>query len=275
MFILIVIGAIGQTILSCYWSILVPIALLCLFLFYMRVQKNKQRRLEAAINAKDDYIAMLAHDMKTPIMTIRGAIEVLELKSEASEREKFISIINSSALQLQNIVEDTSVLALETQSADRFKKERVDIEHVIGLSVSYCQHQANKKNVALKVAHNNSPLCAYTNRSMLIVALRNIVANAVKYSDIGSVVSILTSVTDSVLIIRICDYGVGMQADKIDEVLGGKSVSSSVGTVGEQGSGIGLVNSIKIIKMLDGYVDIYSEKGKGTEVRVSLECCKI
>lgn len=226
--------------------------------------------LESAVNAKDDYISMLTHDMKNPIMAISSSLELQELKQGGKGGNKLTDIISSSALQLQTIVDDISKLALETQTQNWSNKTPVYIKEFVDVAASYSFYLSEKKNVEMEIIHDNQDICILTNRTLLLIALRNIISNAVKFSYTGDVIKIVTSASDGAFTIRICDQGRGMQQDKINNILKCKNVDSTMGTAGESGSGIGLVNSIKIIKLLNGTIRIYSELGKGTEVLVTL-----
>ncbi|MFV0344872.1 MAG: sensor histidine kinase [Bacteroidales bacterium] len=252
----------------CLFAVLLMVLVVAVLIFVCVRAKLQNQKLKSALNAKDDYISMLVHDIKNPIMTIKTTIELLKLKEEVPN-EKFLNIIDDSSSLLQDIVNDTSTLALETQLQNFGKKELVDVESVISVSMQYSNYLAKTKsiNVSYESMLSDSALFK-TNRSLLIIALRNIVGNAVKFSSPGDIVKILTSLEGQELTIKVCDMGQGMAEDKIDAVLKGRKVESHVGTAGEAGSGIGLVNSVKIIKMLGGRVEITSLLDQGTEVSI-------
>ena len=116
-----------------------------------------------------------------------------------------------------------------------------------------------------------SKVLVYADRNMLDVVIRNLVINAVKFTDEHGIVKISSKLTGNEVVITVSDNGVGIH-ESIQERLFGSEGRTTEGTVGESGSGLGLGLSYDLVSLMNGKISVQSVPNKGSKFHVSLQC---
>ncbi len=234
---------------------------------------KSQDLLNKANRGKDDFLTIISHDLKNPLSSIRGFTELLvqnydELSDD--KRKQFLNEVFDSIERISLLI--TNILFWVKTHTDgiSIRTEEFPLSRRIEDNVSiYRLILANKEiTVENNVPHNIKVLSDINVFDMII---RNILSNAIKYSNAKGLISISSNVEGSNIKITISDTGVGIPKDKIDLILQGKEQFTTTGTRHEQGTGLGLGLSIKFIEQIGGKFEIDSEEGKGTSISFTLK----
>ncbi|MFO7927553.1 histidine kinase dimerization/phospho-acceptor domain-containing protein, partial [Natronomonas sp.] len=172
------------------------------------------RRLE---NVRRDFVANVSHELKTPITSIKGFVEtLLEGAFKREEAERFLRIIARHADRLQAIVEDLLSLSRIEQESDKeeLPLERTVIKEVLSNVMQLCEPHAEAKHIDLKMdcAEN---VTASVNVPLIEQAILNLIDNAIKYSDDGSMIEVRAHPVDLEVAISVKDYGCGIPAENL------------------------------------------------------------
>jgi two-component system, OmpR family, phosphate regulon sensor histidine kinase PhoR len=222
------------------------------------------KRLE---KMRSEFVANVSHELKTPLTSIKGFVETLKLgaieDNEATIR--FLNIIEDEADRLNRLITDIlSLSELETKKT-KPRLELINTTDKIMEIVSMLQNQAGKKNISLKtnIAADVSTLKGDSDqfKQMLI----NLIDNAVKYTTEGGVVEVAAYNSESNVVIRIKDNGIGIPKEHIPRLFErfyrvDKARSRNVG-----GTGLGLAIVKYIAMQFESKIEVQSEVSKGTE----------
>ena len=227
------------------------------------------RRLE---NIRKDFVANVSHELKTPITSIKGAIETL-VDGDAMEQQDvdaFLRIIHRQSDRLHTIIEDLLTLAkIEQEELERIEVELQDVNYLLSTVVQQCTPGAEMQEVSIEVNYEGSIYSKFNSR-LMEQALTNLTDNAIKYSNPGSRVQLSVHQTDTETIFLVTDNGVGIAVEHLPRLFErfyrvDKSRSRKIG-----GTGLGLAIVKHIAKAHDGYVTVDSQISQGSCFRIHL-----
>jgi len=132
------------------------------------------------------------------------------------------------------------------------------------------RHQSNKKGITVVSNIDESDL-AFGDVNMIKTIFRNVIENAIKFTNEGGKVEISSTVKNDMIEIAFADNGVGMTEEQVAGLLEGKEVQSTFGTHREKGSGLGLILCKDFIKKNGGSCNVESKPGEGTTIYISLK----
>jgi two-component system phosphate regulon sensor histidine kinase PhoR len=218
---------------------------------------------------KKDFITNVSHELRTPLTAIKGFIETLEEES-TDEQLHYISIIKRNTDRLINIVNDLLMLSeLENQSF-KLNLEKVNIVYVIDNVIKLFEEKAANKFINIQFIKSDNINCLIHADSFRIEqVLINLIDNAIKYTDKGSITLNLTN-ENTKLCLSISDTGIGIPESDISRIferfyLVDKSRSRKVG-----GTGLGLSIVKHIVMQHKGEILIESKLGIGTKFTIYL-----
>ncbi len=222
--------------------------------------------------SKDNFMAMLSHDLRAPFTSILGFSEILINETNLSDKEKaeYLSYINDSSqnqLQLINDLLDWS--RLQTDKL-KIEQHRVNAQSMVFNCVSSLTGNAIRKNIDIKV---NIPgnLHISVDERLLTQVITNMLGNAIKFSHEETTVEISANIYNeklSELIVK--DEGVGISEEGKEKLFKIGKVFSTEGTKGERGTGLGLALAKQIVEKHGGDIWFYSNIGEGSEFHVTL-----
>jgi len=242
------------------------------FIFWrMRQWQVRQAKTLQEVSAlKSKLFSVISHDLRGPIQNLQSLIEMVTKDYVTQEEFKTILLKLKSSLNIsQSTLENLLNWSLSQMEGIRTQKSVFDLNGVICEVINLTKETALKKNISIEYPGKESfIITADINQVQLI--LRNLLHNAVKFSNQNSIVKIETGRVNRFYKVSIKDAGIGMNKDEIDKILFSNDYFTKTGTDQEKGTGLGLILCKDFIKRNGGELFIESEPNKGTTVSFSL-----
>jgi CheY-like chemotaxis protein len=231
-----------------------------------------QRELQEADKRKNEFLAMLAHELRNPLAAIRGAVHVLCLTDLGKDKIAWArAIIDRQVGQLVRLVDDLLDVARITQGRIRLQLEPVDICAVVDMAKELTVPLVSARRHNLSVSCPKGLLCVRGDAARLAQVLANLLNNAAKYTDVGGQIDLLVERDQDQVVVRVRDNGVGIPAELVDSIFdlftqANRSLDRSQG-----GLGIGLTLVRHIVEMHGGSVGVTSAgANQGSEFSIRL-----
>ena len=225
---------------------------------------------ERASRAKDEFMAMLGHELRNPMAPIRTALDLLRLRGE---RSKELSVIERQVNHLVQLVDDLLDIARITRGKVELRREVVDVHDVVGRAVEISTALMEQRAQVLTVDVPAGPLYVDGDPIRLAQILANLLTNAAKYTQRGGAIKVTAKREDNEAVICVTDNGSGIDPSLLPHVFelfvqGKRSTDRAEG-----GLGLGLALVHNLVRLHGGRVDARSEgtgKGSTFEVRLPL-----
>ncbi len=220
---------------------------------------------------KGRLLALLGHDLGNSLVAFSQLLRLTEGKKGVSQEEffaKILPLLRESAEDSRGLLHD--ILAWMRSSTDLVGDPKAFSAHeVVYAAVAAAQGPAHAKGVPILVPASADVACR-GNSAAVIVILRNLLVNAVKYSSAQATVSVSVGEVEGRPVFTVADHGPGIAAGRLDSLFELAPNKSTLGTAGERGSGIGLWLSREIAVNLGGSLTVHSTVGEGSVFRLTL-----
>lgn len=264
-------------ILLVVFVLVVIFALVYLFIaLKLKKQLQKSLQLEEYLkdsnSTKDRLISIIAHDLKNPFSGIisLSSLVLMDVENiDKAELKNSLRLIRNSAedayQMLKNLLEWVVIQQDGIKARQRSVKVYEEYLHIFDLY----KEQASKKNITISLSINATHT-AYTDPHMLEVVIRNLITNAIKFTNFGGHISVETRVhkdlntAEDKISLSVKDNGIGMTEQSIDEIMTSTVFKSNPGTEKEKGTGLGLVIIKEFIAANEGILSVQSSIGKGS-----------
>jgi len=236
-----------------------------------RAEKNAEE-LRKLNSTKDKLFSIIAHDLRSPFNSIIGFSELLignEKKSHEAQSKKYASLINSTATNTLVLLDNLLNWAKSQTNQLNYNPRKTNLSSIIREVIISSNSLTYLKNITLKIVQNEE-VEVYADQNMVMIVLRNLISNAVKYTNHGGEINVIIIPGTTQVEISVSDNGVGMDEEKIKTLFNISSNTTSPGTANEKGSGLGLVLCKEFVEKLGGNIWVESEKGKGSNFKFTL-----
>ncbi len=212
----------------------------------------------------------VAHELRTPINNLRGEIEVALSKARSGQeyREVLGSCLEECS-RISRLIQTLLFLARSDNTADTLQRERIDVGHELTKVEEFYGAAAIDAGVALRVC-GDAGECAEVNRTLFQQAVGNLVSNAIAHTPPGGTITLSARADPSRLTVSVSDTGCGIPREHLPRVFERFYRIDQARASSGQNVGLGLAVVKSIAARHGGHVDIDSEVGRGTEVRVVL-----
>lgn len=235
--------------------------------------REQAAQLAEADRRKDEFLAVLAHELRNPLAPISNAVEVLRRQTEAlSPTVRWAEeIIARQVAQLTRLVNDLLDVARITRGRTELKKERVELAEVITRAVDIARPVIEARRHALSVTLPPQPIAMEADPARLVQVLGNLLDNAAKYTPEGGQIGLTVEREGAQAVIRVRDTGVGIPTEDLIHLFEPfyQAVRASPGVRG--GLGLGLTLARQLVALHGGSIEAHSAGlGQGAEFTVRL-----
>ena len=236
-------------------------------------QRQELERQNEVLKLKDEFLFVAAHELRTPVTSIRWSLEsVADRKMNAEIHQAFDDAMNASK-NLSTLVEDLLNMARLDAKRIPFKKEFVNTNEVAQNVLKELQPIADKRNIALKVEAPEGFLgMALADQKRVEQVLVNLVTNGVKYNKVGGSVTVKISREDPYLRYDIVDDGPGIPPEEQKHLF--EKFWRAKSSTGVEGSGLGLFITKRLVEGMNGLISFESIPNTRTDFTVKLPAAK-
>lgn len=230
------------------------------------IQKQAEE-LKLANSTKDRFFSIIAHDLMSPFNVLIGLSDLLKDNVESYDKEELNTLINSfhtTSIQTYTLLDNLLKWASSQSDHIVFTPETVNIAKSINQAVERAGGQAKQKAVNLFFDDNTNTCNVFADKNMLYTILRNLLSNAIKFTGKGSI-SVNVRKATGFCELSITDTGVGMSKEMQSKLFDISKNSSTKGTAGESGTGLGLILCKEFVEKQGGKIWVESEENKGTK----------
>ncbi len=237
-----------------------------------RLIQKQNEELRATINNRDKMYSVIAHDLRSPMASIRMVLnlivssvapdvvgpEIFELLDKANKESEECHDLLDNLLKWTK--SQTGRLSVVIQD--------LDLNDIIPGVVDIFEMIAGTKKIKLQYTGTASPLIVKADNDMLKTVVRNFMSNAIKFSPEGSTIDIIMSSDGDFAKVSVRDHGVGIAPERLENIF--HKGETTYGTSGEEGSGLGLQLCADFSRKMGGDVMVESELGQGSTFSVML-----
>jgi signal transduction histidine kinase/DNA-binding response OmpR family regulator len=230
------------------------------------------RNVQESDRHKNEFLSMLAHELRNPLAPIRNAVQLLRmLDPGASEAPQLHELIERQVQQLVRIVDDLLDVSRITRGKIHLQMECVQVADVVARAVETSRPLIDARKHELALVLPTEPLCVRGDLVRLAQVLSNLLNNAAKYTEEGGSLQLQVERDEETLLVRVRDNGVGIPSHMLSSIFEmftqvDRSLDRSQG-----GLGIGLTLVHKLVEMHGGRVEAFSDgPNRGSEFVVAL-----
>lgn len=225
--------------------------------------------LEAGVRQRDEYLAMLAHELRNPLAPIQSGLDVLRIAGDnRALTERTLSIIERQVAHMTRLINDLLDVSRVTRGKITLRRRPIDLREVAQQATESLGASGKLAGRRLSLGLPHEPVVVDVDQDRIVQILANLLDNAVKYTDPeGRVeVTVARAAADATLSVR--DDGIGLPADAADRIF--QLFAQGDGPRGG-GLGLGLTLSRALVELHGGAIEAYSAGlGQGTEFTVRL-----
>ncbi|OPX39940.1 MAG: hypothetical protein B1H11_01605 [Desulfobacteraceae bacterium 4484_190.1] len=228
------------------------------------------RRLE---KIRQEFVANVSHELKTPVTAIKGAVETIRhvRKADISDAPDFIDIISRNAKRLEAIVEDLLTLSRldQDEMQPRIPVQEVILRHLLLSASSVCKGMAEQRAMRVRLDCPND-LRIKANPHFLEQAVINLLDNAIKYGEREQVITVAAEETDGQIEIRVKDQGPGIEERHLPRLFERFYRVDKARSRVRGGTGLGLAIVKHVARIHGGNVRVISKFGRGSTFIITL-----
>ncbi len=234
--------------------------------------RQRAEELAAADRRKDEFLAMLAHELRNPLAPISNALEAIRLaRSNAAATEEALNIARRQIGHMARLLDDLLDVSRFTRGKVRLRKVPVDLTTILRQAVETSRSLIEKNGHELLTSFPAEPVWLDGDPTRLAQIVANLLNNAAKYTDRGGRIALVADREGDEAVVRVRDNGIGLSAEMLPRVFdlfaqADRSLDRSQG-----GLGIGLTLVRSLVQLHDGNVSVESRgPGQGSEFIVRL-----
>lgn len=231
-----------------------------------RAEINAQQKiqLEKIDEQKNKLFSIIGHDVRGPLMLIRGYLDLMEHKASLNESES-----EQLRLQLQESVDGT-IEMLENllewsrlQYLQETQWEQVNVSDTISQVLVLLEKQAAKKQIHIQWKKPATAQVIRGNKRIMELVFRNVIQNAIKFTPVEGDIEIKEAATGNTYTVQVKDSGMGMSESQLKSLFTFKA-KTTYGTNREKGTGMGLMLCKELLSGIDGTITAESKEGQGS-----------
>jgi len=221
---------------------------------------------------KEEFIASVSHDLRTPLFSLNGYIDLLRngKVNDPDVQNEFLTRASTDVARLMDMVNELLDVSRLESNRLMLNLVEVDLEAVIVEVLESFQGQANAKLISLRVAPQNSSLIAEADPSRMRRVFANLVENAIKFSDVDGDILVTGESKNGNISIQIIDHGCGIPTEDCAKVFDKFFQVDHTIKKNRYGTGLGLYIAKQIVEAHRGSIAVESQLGKGSTFTVTI-----
>jgi signal transduction histidine kinase/DNA-binding response OmpR family regulator len=240
----------------------------------MARSKEAEEKLQQANRRKDEFLAMLSHELRNPLAPIRSAAEIMRKVAPDDARISWArEVVERQVTHMAQIVDDLLDVSRITQGKITLQRQPVELAKVLFHSIDTARSQLEAKQHKLSVNIPPAPIWLQGDFARLAQVFGNLLHNAAKYTSDGGRIEVNVSAGPGTVVVAVRDNGIGIDPGLLPHVFepftqGQRTLDRSQG-----GLGVGLAVVERLVALHEGQVEVSSGGiGRGAEFRVTLPC---
>jgi len=244
----------------------------------IKLQETNKKLLESQSNLeelnamKDKFFSIVAHDLRSPISSFLTVSDYLSNPSHNVTREQMIHFakgLNDSASHLYKLLENLLQWSIFQTGGMIFNPENILLNEVLAQNIDLIKRDAEKKEIDLTFSiEENTKVLADVD--MLNTVLRNLINNAIKFTNIGGKIDILVKNNNRYVEVNVIDNGIGISEENLEKLFRIDIRHTTQGTLEEKGTGLGLILCKEFVEKNGGKIKVKSKRGQGTSIIFTL-----
>jgi PAS domain S-box-containing protein len=234
---------------------------------------HAEHTLQEADRRKDEFIAILAHELRNPLAPVRNASHYLSLQNlDAPDLRRAVKMIDQQVSLMSRLIDDLLDVSRISRGRLELRPERALLQELVDAAIEACGHEVESRQHRVRVSLPPTPVPLHADRTRLIQVLCNLVTNAAKYSPRGSQIDVSAWVDENhMLSLSVRDRGAGIPREKLAEIFNLFAQLDRTLEHQNGGLGIGLTLARQIVELHGGSIEARSEGvGLGSEFVVRM-----
>jgi signal transduction histidine kinase len=238
----------------------------------IRERARIEQQLKEADRLKDEFLAMLAHELRNPLAPIHNAVRIMRLRPMGDPQLEWArDVIDRQAVHLTRLVDDLLDVSRITRGKINIDAQPFELSAAVARAVETVQPMMMQQKHELLIDLPPTPLLIQGDLTRVTQVIGNVLANAVKYTDDGGRIAVSAKLDGALVEIRVSDNGIGIPASMLPTVFDLFSQAGAMHGRSRGGLGIGLALVKRLVEMHGGSVEIRSGgTGQGTEFLIRL-----
>lgn len=234
--------------------------------------REAQQELERADRSKDQFLAILSHELRNPLAPIRTAADILSASSVTPDQLRWASgMIRRQCVRMAGLLDDLFDVARIAEGKLTLNLQLVSLASVIDAAIEVARPSLDRKSHRLSVSLPAEPAMLWADPLRLSQVFSNLLTNAAKYTDPGGQIELTATRDGGRLAVSVKDNGIGIPPEALTGVFGLFSQIEAVNARAEGGMGIGLALAKGIVQLHGGTIEARSRgRGHGSEFIASL-----
>lgn len=222
--------------------------------------------------SKDKFFSIISHDLKNPFNSILGFSDLLYKDIDFMEKEDiraFAGNINGGMRKIYNLLNNLLQWASIQSGKMKYEPGIIRLFEMTEDAIDVLSGAAEAKDIKI-INSVEKKILVFADLHSVNSVIRNLVTNAIKFSNAGGIVEISSSTTDEMAALTVSDSGIGMKKEDMEKLFRIDVQHTTSGTAKETGSGLGLILCKEMIEKNGGSISVESEPGKGSHFTFTL-----
>ncbi|MEO8699354.1 MAG: PAS domain-containing protein, partial [Kofleriaceae bacterium] len=234
-------------------------------------QKQAEEKIQEAIRRRDEFLAMLSHELRNPLAAVVTATELIKGDVPPSQQPHLIDVLDRQSQQMSRLLDDLLDASRVTQNKIELKKARVDLRSIVDEACAAARPTMDARGLGFSLVIDARPLHVDGDAPRLQQVCMNLLINAAKYTPRGGHVTLEATSEHGQAIIRVRDDGVGIPPDMLEAIFDLFVQSNRTLERAQGGIGVGLTLARSLVQMHGGTLTAQSEgAGKGSVFTVQM-----